>query len=109
MGKRKIWKAGDSMSDAVIVAIVTLVGTIITVLAANKHTLAELDKKSELSDSKIQGEIDVIKADIRTLSNRVEAHNKLVERTYALESHVNVLDEQVKGASQRIEELKRGA
>ena len=46
MGKRKIWKAGDSMSDAVIVAIVTLVGTIITVLAANKHTLAELDKKS---------------------------------------------------------------
>ena len=48
------------MSEAVVVAIVTaglsLIGTVVTVLAANRQTLAAMDKKSELSDQKIQGE-----------------------------------------------------
>jgi hypothetical protein len=37
-----------AMSDTIIVAAISLIGTIITVWAANRHTLAELDKKSEL-------------------------------------------------------------
>lgn len=91
------------MSDAVLVAIVTaglsLIGTVITVLTANRATLAALDKKSELSDEKIQGEIAVIKTEIQNLSNRVEAHNQIVERTYKLEGRVTELEHNVqKGA-----------
>ena len=102
------------MSEAVVVAIVTaglsLIGTVVTVLAANRQTLATLDKKSELSDQKIQGEIDVIKSEIRTLSGRVEAHNRLIERTYALEKQAGVLEEKVKVANNRISDLeKKGA
>ena len=76
---------------AVITAACSLAGTIITVLVANRQTLAALDKKSELSDEKIQGEIKVIKTEIKTLSDRVEQHNNLIDRTYKLEAAVTEL------------------
>lgn len=84
------------MSDAIIVALVsgglTLIGTIITVVVSHRQTIATLEKNSAVADEKIHGEINVIKADIRTLSNRVEAHNKVVERTYKLEAHAAAVD-----------------
>ena len=84
------------MSEAVIVAVVsgglTLLGTIITVVLSHRQTIATLEKNSEVSDEKIKGRIDVLQADLRTLSNRVDAHNKVVERTYALEAHAAAVD-----------------
>ena len=77
---------------AIITAGVSLIGTVITVVMANRSTLAALDKKSELSDAEIKGEINVIKEEIKTLSDRVEKHNSTVERTYNLESRVAVLE-----------------
>lgn len=102
------------MSEAIIVALITgaaaVVANLIIARQSNRDLYAKLDKQSEVSDAKIQGEIDVIKADIRTLSNRVEQHNKLVERTYALESRADVQDEQIKVANHRISDLeKKGA
>lgn len=88
------------MSEAIVVAIVTagisLLGTVITVLASSRQTIQTLDKKSELSDERIHGEINVIKAEIRTLSNRVEAHNKVVERTYALEGRMTEAEHDIR-------------
>jgi hypothetical protein len=102
------------MSEAIIVALITgaaaVVAYLIIARQSNRDLYAKLDKQSEVSDAKIQGEIDVIKADIRTLSNRVEQHNKLVERTYALESRADVQDEQIRVANHRISDLeKKGA
>ena len=45
------------MADTIIVAALSLLGTIITVWAANRHTLAELEKKSELSDAKLDAKL----------------------------------------------------
>lgn len=99
------------MSEAVIVALITgavsLIGTIVTVLLANQKTLAAMDKKSDVSDEKIQGEMNVLKADIRTLSSRVEAHNRMIERTYKLERRADVHEEQIKVANHRIADLER--
>ena len=98
------------MSDSILVALITgglaLAGTIITVYVTHKSTLAELDKRSELSDEKIQGQINVIKTEIQTLSNRVEKHNKIVERTYKLEERMAVAEERVSDAHHRINELR---
>lgn len=100
------------MSEAVIVALLsgglTLLGTIITVLATHKSTLASLDKKTEVSDAQIKGQLDVIKADIRTLSNRVDKHNNVIERTYALEQKAAVFEEKMKVANHRIDDLEEG-
>lgn len=99
------------MSEAVIVALITgavsLIGTIVTVLVANQKTLAAMDKKSDVTDEKLHGELNVLKADIRTLSNKVEAHNRMIERTYALERRADVQEEQIKVANHRIEDLER--
>ena len=99
------------MSEAIIVALITgaaaVVANLIIARQSNRDLYAKLDKQSEVSDAKIQGEIDVIKADIRTLSNRVEQHNKLVERTYALERRADVHEEQIKVANHRIGDLEK--
>lgn len=84
------------MSEAVLAAAVTaglsLIGTMITVLAASRQTLAAMDKKSELADETLRGQINVIQQEIATLSDRVDRHNHLVERTYSLEARVRVLE-----------------
>lgn len=78
------------MPDAIVVALiaggVSLIGTIITVLTANRKSQAE-----------IQAQITVIQHDIKTLSDRVEKHNNMIERTYNLETRVSVLEATEKG------------
>ena len=99
------------MSEAIIVALITgacaVAAQLIISRRSSNELYAKLDKQSELSDARMQGEIDVIKADIRTLSNRVEAHNKMIERTYALERRVDVQEEQIKVANHRIGDLEK--
>ena len=89
------------MDTAVLVAIITgavsLIGTVITVLMANRSTLAALSEQSRLADENIKGKISVIETKIDALSSRVDKHNQMVERTYNLESRVSVLES--KGAS----------
>ena len=98
------------MSEAVLVALITggltLVGTILTVVFSHKSTLSALDKKSEISDEKIHGEINVIKTQIQTLSDRVERHNNMIERTYELERKMSVAEERISDAHHRINELR---
>ncbi len=99
------------MSEAVIVALITggltLLGTILTVFCSQKSTLAALDKKSEVSNTKIHGEINTMKAEIqgqisgiraeiKTLSERVDVHNNLIDRVYQLEKSAEVTGERLR-------------
>lgn len=98
------------MSEAVVVALITAAGAVLAQWIIGKsrdsELYAKLDKQSATSDEKIQGEINVLKADIRTLSNRVEAHNKVIERTYRLEERMSVAEERISDAHHRINEVK---
>lgn len=89
------------MDSAIWVAIITgsisLIGTIVTVMTANRQTLAALSEQSKLADADIKGKINVIETKIEDLSKKVEKHNSVLERTYNLESRVSVLESQ-KGA-----------
>lgn len=84
------------MSDPVIVALiaggVSLVGTIITVLVANKQTIDAMDKKSELSDAKLDAKLEkhqaVTDTKIDELTRKVEKHNNMIERTFKLEGEM---------------------
>jgi hypothetical protein len=99
------------MSEAVVVALITggltLIGTVISVAVSHKGTLEKIDANSKVADEKIQGEINVLKTDIRTLSNRVEAHNRVVDRTYELERKVGVLEEKASAANRRLTDIER--
>ena len=101
------------MTEAVIVALITgacaIVAQLLIARASSKELYAKLDKQSELSDEKMRGEIAVIKTEISELSARVDRHNKMVERTYALERRMDVQEEKSKVANHRIDDLERSA
>ena len=42
------------------------------------------------------------------LEDKVNKHNNLIERTYNLESHVELLEERIKVANHRIDDLEEG-
>lgn len=89
------------MDNAVLVAVITaglsLIGTVITVLAANRSTLAALSEQSKVADQKIQGQIDVIQTEIAALNAKVEKHNQVIDRTYKLEARVAVVEDRLNG------------
>lgn len=84
------------MSEAIIVAIITglisLTGTIITVVATSNKTAQEMRIAQAVTDQKISD-----------LTREVREHNNFARR-------VPVLEEQIKVANHRIEDLeKKGA
>lgn len=96
------------MSDAIIVALISGGITLVGIIASHLTTIAQIEKKSELSDEKIQGQINVIDSKISALSERVERHNKVVERTYGLEQRMAVAEERISDAHHRINEVRHG-
>lgn len=76
------------MSDAIIVAFITgfitLVGTIITVLASNSKTLYRIEQ----------------------LEKKQDKYNNLQERTYNLETKTELQEEKIKVANHRIDDLE---
>lgn len=84
------------MSDAIIVALIALAGQIIIAAVSNSGLISKLDKQSEVADTRIQGEMSVIKAEVQTLREEVQKHNSVIARTYELEKQVARHDEQIK-------------
>ena len=108
------------MDSSVIVALISsglgLCGTICTVLFGQKKsrddTSMQLTKQNLTISSQLEQQQRDIMAQleqhnavqderIRTLSDRVEAHNKVVERTFALEGRVDCLSKRVTDISVR--------
>ena len=77
------------MSDAIIVAVLSLVGTaigsIVSVLTANRLTNYKIDE----------------------LRKVVEKHNGLIDRTYRLEESVTLVNEKLDTLDRRVEALER--
>lgn len=53
--------------------------------------------------------IAVISAKLEDLTKQVEKHNGVLERVYQLEADADLLDERIKVANHRIDDLERGA
>ena len=77
------------MTEAIIVAALGLVGTLVGSYLANRKSTALIAYRLE------------------QLEQKVSKHNNLVERTYKLEEHLAVVDESIKVANHRIADLER--
>ena len=92
------------MSEAVIAALITgacaIAAQMIISHNSNQKLYMELDKRMELSDKEIKGKMDVFDTKLTNLTDKVEKHNSVVERTYRLE-------EQMKVANHRIDDLEK--
>lgn len=77
------------MSTEIIVALLSLLGTAIGslagILAANKLVVYRIEQ----------------------LERKVEKHNSLIERTYKVEESITLLDEKIKVANHRIDDLEK--
>lgn len=82
---------------AVVTGLLAVLGQKVIADAKNKELYAKLDKQSELDDQKLQAKIDVINTEIKTLSDRVNAHNKLIDRMYKAESDIKLLQQEREG------------
>ena len=74
--------------SSLISAAVAIVVCVITQYAQNKKTIALIEYKIEV------------------LTEKVEKHNNLIERTYKLEEEAHIHDEQIKVANHRIADLE---
>lgn len=76
------------MAETIIVGILSLIGTglggVISVMTANKLTNYKIEQ----------------------LQKQVEKHNSMIERTFKLEEHAAVVDEQIKVANHRIADIE---
>ena len=79
----------------ILISIVSLAITVFTIVYSNA-------KNSEHTN----GRIDVVQNDIKHLAEKVEQHNKVVERTYALEEKTAVLENQMKVEQHRMEDVE---
>ncbi len=77
------------MNDVVIVAILSLIGTL-------GGTFGGILTSNKLTNYRIE-----------QLEKKVEAHNKVVERTYKLEEEQKVEEEKIKVINHRIEDLEK--
>lgn len=96
------------MSDAVLVAVISLLGVIFTAVWQNKRLSADFEKQSELADARLEQSQAVTNEKIDELSKRVEKHNNVIERVYKLEQDTAVQAEQIKVTNHRIDDLERG-
>ena len=76
------------MTEAIIVAALGLVGTLVGSYLANRKSTALIAYRLE------------------QLEQKVSKHNNLVERTYALEESVALMDERMRVANHRIADLE---
>lgn len=77
------------MTEAIIVAVITGVLSLIGTWLSNRKSAS------------------LIAYRLSELEKRVEKHNKIVERTYKLEDAAHIIDERVKVANHRIDDLEK--
>ena len=96
----------ETVIAAVISAVAAIVVCVINSNNQHKKTLAE----NATQFNKVLAEIDKQNAlqsqEIKQLTKQVEKHNRVVERVYILEKHEAVVDEEIKVANHRIEDLE---
>lgn len=88
------------MATSILVALITgglsLLGTVLTVLASSHKTEAAIQVNQAVMTQRLDD-----------LTKTVEKHNSMVERTYELEKAVEVHGEQIKVANHRIDDLEQ--
>ena len=81
------------MYEAVISAVITGIAAVV-VSVVNSHYQANATR-------------NLIEYKIEELTKRVEKHNNVIERTYELERNQGLLEEKIKVANHRIDDLEK--
>jgi len=84
-----------ALNSEIVVALISLVGVIVTVYFGNKKTEKSI---------KSQGDLTLYRID--QLEKKQDKHNGIIERVYQLEKEKAILEEEIKVANHRIADLE---
>lgn len=85
---------------------INLFGSLITGGLALLGVVYTSRKQHDVTISEVKTEIALVKKDITTLEASVGKHNSVVERMFAAEKAIDLLDERIKVANNRIADLE---
>ena len=85
----------------------TIISTSISAAAAIVVCLITQNRQAMKMEAQLDKQTALLEQRLGTLSDRVEKHNNVIERTYELEELTAVQEEQIKVANHRIEDLER--
>lgn len=88
------------MTETVVVALISAGATLIVCLINNAFQAEKAEKQRNETIALIQYKID-------ELSDRVDKHNSIIERTYKLEQRAAVYEEKMTVANHRIDDLEK--
>ena len=88
------------MAETVVVALISAGATLIVCLINNAFQAEKAEKQRNETIALIQYKID-------ELSDRVDKHNSIIERTYKLEQRAAVYEEKMTVANHRIDNLEK--
>ena len=87
------------MDPAIIAALITGAVTILALVITNSYQNRRIVQLMEIK-------LALINQSIETLSDRVNKHNNLIDRTYKLEEQAALLEKDMKVANHRITDLE---
>lgn len=87
------------MTESIIVAVISAGVTLVVCLINNGFQAKKVKQQHDET-------ISLIQYQIKELSDRVDKHNNLVERTYKLEQRAAVYEEKMSVANHRISDLE---
>lgn len=88
--------------QTLIPSLLSAAATLLVCLINNHYQRIEADKKHSETITLITYRID-------ELTEKVNKHNNLIERTYELEKRADLQEEKLKVANHRIDDLEKGA
>ena len=99
------------MTEAIIVALITAASAVVCqiVIASNSRKTmqqAQYDSQKTIQQAQYDSQ-KLIEYKIDKLSERVDKHNSVLARTYKLEQDYALIDEKIKVANHRIDDLER--
>ena len=84
----------------------TIISAIISAGAAIVVCLITQNRQAMRLEAQLDKQTALLEQRLGTLSDRVEKHNNVIERTYKLEELTALQEEQIKVANHRIEDLE---
>lgn len=64
-------------------------------------------RQHSITIEEVKNEVTLIKKDIKSLEEKQDKHNSLIERVYDIEATLKVMDNREKATEHRIEDLER--
>lgn len=99
------------MSETVIAALiaggVTLVVCLLNNMFQQKRMASTVAEQQWKATNELRHEIQLLSVKLETVSENVEKHNNVIERTYHLEKEAVLQEEKIKVANHRIEDLEK--